>query len=293
MKKTKFPVFLRWFAFLFVIAVGLVYLVLPAGFGLFAVIPAKTMVSNPPEEAEKISLITADNVQLAGWYTPPKNGSVVLLIHGAGGSREDVRAYYEMLTRNGYGVLALDMRGHGESQGKTNRFGWQATSDIGAAVEFLTADTNVMAIGGMGLSLGGEGLLGSASAYPEIQAIVADGATRRSLDELIALESERPLSRNFTARVMYASVQLFSGEKPPTPLLESMKDAGSTAFLFIAAEKEPLEIQFGQLFVNNLTDRSDLWIVPEASHTTAFQQYPVEYEQRVIQFFDSTLFKAQ
>ena len=51
--------------------------------------------------------------------------------------------------------------------------------------------------------------------------IAADGATTRSLDELLALPSERPLVRNFTARVMYAAVQILSGETPPVPLLDS------------------------------------------------------------------------
>jgi len=49
--------------------------------------------------------------------------------------------------------------------------------------------------------MGGEVLLGAASQYPSITAIAADGATRRSTEELLALESERPLVRNFTARV--------------------------------------------------------------------------------------------
>ena len=44
-------------------------------------------------------------------------------------------------------------------------------------------------------------------------AIVADGATRRSVDELLALPSERPLVRNFTARVMYAAVRILMGRK--------------------------------------------------------------------------------
>jgi hypothetical protein len=91
---------------------------------------------------------------------------------------------------------------------------------VGAAVAFLQEQPEVQAIGGLGLSLGGEVLLGTASQHPAIRAIAADGASRRSTAELLALETERPLVRSFTARFMYASVRLFSGETPPKPLLD-------------------------------------------------------------------------
>jgi pimeloyl-ACP methyl ester carboxylesterase len=128
-----------------------------------------------------IALTTDDQVMLAGWYKPPINGAAIILIHGAGGSREGMRPYAEMLAHHGYGVLALDLRGHGASTGLTNRFGWQGTHDVGAAVAFLQARDEVKMIGGLGSSLGSEVLLGAASEYPAMQAIAADGATTRSL----------------------------------------------------------------------------------------------------------------
>ena len=118
---------------------------------------------------------------LAGWYKPPLNGAVIILIHGAGGSREGMRPYAAMLARHGYGVLALDLRGHGASTGRTNRFGWQGTQDVGAAVAFLQARDEVKAIGGLGSSLGGEVLLGAASKYPALKAIAADGVPGAAL----------------------------------------------------------------------------------------------------------------
>src|SRR5690606_19488500 len=168
---------------------------------------------------------------LKGWYRAPANGAAILLLHGAGSSRESVRPYATFLVRHGYGVLALDLRGHGESAGKTNKLGWQGTRDVGAAVAFLQDRDEVQAIGGLGLSMGGEVLLGAAADYPAIGAIVADGATRRCTAELRALESERPLVRNFTARVWYAIVGLLTGEAPPRPLLDAMLASPSTRFL--------------------------------------------------------------
>lgn len=279
---------LRRVVLLVLIAVLAVYLVLPMALGIFAVLPTREPVGAPPDGFGEITLTTGDGVALKAWYAPPDNGAAIILLHGAGSSREAVRSYAAMLVRHGYGVLAPDLRGHGGSDGATNRFGWQGTCDVGAAVTFLEAQDGVETIGGMGLSLGGEVLLGAASAYPQVTAIVADGATQRSPEELSALESERPLYRSFVTRVMYTTVQAVSGIKPPKPLLDSMVEADSTEFLLIAGGAVPREVAFGEVFAETVGERVRLWVAPDAGHTGAFGRYPEEYEQRVIAFFDAT-----
>jgi pimeloyl-ACP methyl ester carboxylesterase len=198
--------------------------------------------------------------------------AAVILAHGAGGSREGMRGTARMLAAHGYGVLALDLRGHGESGGRTNRLGWQGTEDVRAAVNFLDRQDDVQRIGALGSSLGGEVLLGASGTCPsignerpldasdgcpQIRAIVADGATRRSTAELLALPSERPLVRSFTARAMYAAVRLLTWHDPPPPLLGEMQRAGATSFLLIAAGENELETSFNQLFARTLGEPGD------------------------------------
>ena len=132
-------------------------------------------------------------------------------------------------------------------------------------------------------------MLGAASRYPVIRAIVAEGATRRSTEELLALSEERPLVRSFTARLMYAVVDLLSGEQPPKPLLDSIKDTTGTRFLLIAAGTKPMEVSYNELFKKTLGDRAILWVVAGAEHTGAFSSHPTEYEQRVTDFFNQTV----
>ncbi len=284
---------LRGLAIVLLVCVALLYLALPAAFGLYASLPNRQVAGAAPEGFKEISLATEDGVDLKAWYHPPANGNAILLLHGAGGSRESLRPYAAFLVRNGYGVLALDLRGHGESGGKTNKLGWQGTRDVGAAVTFLQRRHEVRSIGALGLSMGGEVLLGAAADYPAIRAIAADGATRRCTAELLALESERPLLRNFTARVMYATVGLLTGEASPRPLLDSMLASPETHFLLIAAGNNRLETSFNQLFATALGSRALLWIAPHADHTGALSLYPDEYEQQVIDFLQTELIGLQ
>jgi uncharacterized protein len=283
---------LRWVGIILVVLLVLVYIGLPVVMGIVAVLPVKQLITNVPAGYQDVTLRTEDGVELKAWYRPPENGAVILLLHGAGGSRSSMLPYGKMLSKHGYGVFLLDQRGHGESKGKINRLGWEGTKDVAAAVAYLLTKNEVTQIGGLGSSMGGEVLLGAASSIPQIKAIVADGATPRSLDEYLALEENRPLVQNFTVRVMYLTVQLASGEKPPQPpLLDSIQKAESTRYQFIAAGNNPLEISFNQLFADTLGNRASLWIASGVDHTGASLKYPDEYEQRVIDFFQSAFSK--
>lgn len=288
----KFPrrrTLIRGCLIIFVLLAVLVYLVMPIAFAFYATRPLSSSVGAPPDGYEAVSLITEDGVKLAAWYAPPENGAVLILVAGASGTRKSMRSYATMLREHGFGILSLDLRGHGESEGNSNQYGWEGTQDIGAAVNFLREQEEVLSIGGLGTSLGGEILLGAASSYPEIQAIVSDGASFRSVEEYTALSYQRPLYRNFTTRVLYFGVALFSGDEPPLPIHKSIVAAPNTHFLFIAGDDNNVEVDYNEYFAD-LTG-GDLWIAPRVGHVQAFGHYPEEYTQRVITFFEATLLR--
>lgn len=280
---------LRWAAIVVGSAAVLLYVLLPVGMGVAAVFPHRRRAASPPEGFESVALRTGDGVELGAWYRAGPSGATVILLHGAGGSREGVLPWVGPLVARGYGVLLLDLRGHGSSGGATNRLGWQGTQDVRAAVQYLRARGDVRSIGALGLSMGAEVLLGAASELPELRAVVADGATRRSLEEMLALPSARPLARNFTARLMLATVRLLGGSEPPVPLLDSMVRARGTSFLLIAAGADAREVAYNTLFHEATAGRSSLWVAPGASHTGAFRRFPEEYAERVLAFLDGIL----
>ena len=128
----------------------------------------------------EIRIEMPDGRRLSAWYVPSRNGAAVLLSHGSGGSRGRVAAHVRMLARHGYGVLALDDPGNGESQGHSNGLGDNAQPAIAAGLDYLAhrPDVDPKRIAGFGLSLGGEVLLEAASRDRRLAAVVSDGATR-------------------------------------------------------------------------------------------------------------------
>jgi len=74
---------LRWVVFVIVAALVVLYIALPIGFAIVAVLPQRAPVGAPPAGFVDCTLKTTDGLTLAGWYIPPANGTAIILIHGA------------------------------------------------------------------------------------------------------------------------------------------------------------------------------------------------------------------
>ncbi|MBZ0297038.1 MAG: alpha/beta hydrolase [Anaerolineae bacterium] len=284
---------IRIFMAVIVLLLVAIYFVFPTMMAVGVTLPTGEHTGEPPTGFTGVILTARDDVRLAAWYAAPQNGTAIILLHGSGNQREDVRQHSVMLRNHGFGVLALDLRGHGASEGQINRLGWKGTVDVGAAVEFLSAQATVERIGGMGLSMGGEVLLGAASDYPEIEAIVSEGATYRSVDEYTSLPTNRPFHRSMVSHIFSFMAAVFTQDAPPHPTIVDSLQASSTRFLFIAAGTIEDEIAYNELFQSIVDSRGELWIIPNAGHTGGFGSQPSAYEQRVVDFFMSAYASQQ
>ena len=90
-------------------------------------------------EYEEISLLTADNVKLHGWYLPdPGSRKALLFFHGNAGNISHRGSSVEIFHRLGMNVLIFDYRGFGTSQGEPDESGLY--EDARTAWRFLTED---------------------------------------------------------------------------------------------------------------------------------------------------------
>lgn len=96
---------------------------------------------------QAITLTTEDNWKLAANYYPSENGKAVILLHDIERKKEDFSSFAAKLAESKYGVIALDMRGHGQSTnlgiqkdfkktGTDNEFN-QMVRDVNSAAAFL------------------------------------------------------------------------------------------------------------------------------------------------------------
>ena len=122
-----------------------------------------------PEGARTVHLFASDRVALVGNYWPGarSNSAGVLLLHGLGSSRQQFDGFGEALSHEGFAVLAIDMRAHGDSAGQLRSFGLFEGRDAHAAMAWLKAQQHGARTGVVGMSLGGAAaLLGNQGPVP-------------------------------------------------------------------------------------------------------------------------------
>lgn len=115
-------------------------------FGLTSTTSAQT---DPvmPAEPEIVQLPAADELILVGDYyaLPDIQAPTVLLLHGLEASRNDWAALIQPLSTAGYNVLAVDLRGHGETGGEKD---WEAAvGDVQTWLDWLREQPGVQASG--------------------------------------------------------------------------------------------------------------------------------------------------
>ena len=263
--------------------------------------PATPLSSETPEDRglsyEDVVFSTSDGVQLSAWYVPSLNGAAVVLLHGAGSTRSSVLAHGVVLARHGFGVLLLDTRGHGLSDGDAMDFGWYGDIDIGAAVSFLEARPDVTQgkIGLVGLSMGGEQAIAAAGVDDRIRAVVAEGVTgMQTADHGWVERYGLPGSVQLVIdRVMYGAADLLSDADLPMSLREAISSAAPHPLLLIAGGDTASEEVAGHWFEQASPDSVELWVVPEAGHIAGLAVAPAGWEARVIEFLDASLGPAR
>jgi uncharacterized protein len=232
---------------------------------------------------ENVEFTTSDGLRLRGWYIPSRNGAAVISFPGRAGPQKPAK----MLARHGYGVLLFDRRGEGESDGDPNIFGWHGERDIHAAVRFLQGrpDVEPGRIGGIGLSVGGEMMIEAAAESSALKAIVSEGASARSVRDLVA----NPDSSWYIVLgnlVATPATALFTSDLPPRTLKSLVPMIDAATFFVYGEEGQVVERPANTTFYEAAGEPKELWEVPGAGHVGGIDAQPAEYERRIVDFFD-------
>jgi len=254
-------------------------------YGFTHVARLETANGNLGAPYEPVSFHARDGLRLAGWFVPSRNGATVIVYPGKKGTQNHAR----MLVRHGYGVLVLDRRGEGTSEGDPNALGWGFDQDLLGALDYLRGrdDVDSRRIGGLGLSVGGEAFLQTAAETSRLGAVVSDGAGSRSVREDTMRTSLRKVPEIVFSGVMTAGMAVFSDRLPP-PSLEALAGRVETPVFLIYATRGAGGEDNQPQYYDALRGPKRLWKI-DTSHTHGLSARPQEYERRVTAFFDRQL----
>ena len=97
-------------------------------------------IASPAEHGltqfQEVQLTTADNINITAWYKPAMAGhKTILHFHGNGGNLANWAGSFKAFADAGFGVLAVDYRGYGKSEGSPTEQG--VYEDADTAMRYL------------------------------------------------------------------------------------------------------------------------------------------------------------
>ena len=237
---------------------------------------------------QPISFVSRDGLHIAGWYVPSKNRAAVIITHGTNSDRTTMLPEMRLLAEAGFGVLAFDWPGLGESEG-TILWGTAARGALTAAIDWVSAraDADPDRIGGLGFSIGGFVMTQVAANDRRLRAITLESAPS-SFNAYVEIHFAKLsfLSEWFARRALRGS-DLLSIDASPIRLIANV----SPRPLLILGESDDPEIpaSMTRALYEAAREPKSLWLMRGSQHGGYAQAAGAEYGRRLRSFFTQNL----
>jgi len=260
----------------------------------------QTLSSAPAFSAlslESPRIHSRDGLTLASWYLPASGSDrAVVVVHGLNQCRScefhgRFVEFGQQLRAQGFDVLMIDLRGHGESEGAHLTMGEEERWDVLGAVDWLQA-RGLKKIGVLGVSMGAATTVKAAitpNGGEQIGAIALDSCYT-SFHDL--------LEKNFTDATGYPTAIIPGGLLMARVLLHVDLDASqplnelphvASPVLLIYGRQDRYITPAQMQAMAGARPNSETWSVDDAGHAGIYEAHPAEYVARVSHFFDQSL----
>ena len=246
---------------------------------------------------EDFSVRAPDGIDLRGWKLRSRIQSHdwMLVFHGVSDNRTGVLGHAELLLRQGYNVVMMDSRAHGESGGNMATYGWKERHDTVAIVNGLYSSEKVCHLGALGVSMGAAIALQSAAVESRIQGVIAEDpfANLREVSYDYAGLHLSPLLGEtlFLPATIFAMKEMEkTGGFPPDDVSPEHAVASRpfSILLICGTRDHIIPCRHAESIYDRAIGPRELWIVQGAEHALALGQAPAEYEYRVARFLGKT-----
>ena len=242
---------------------------------------------------EKASFLAADGHPLAGWFVPSPTGQAktILVCHGWGDNKGEILERTLFLNRiEGFNLLYLDFRGHGESAPSLVTMGKLELLDLTGAVDYLKEHRPLSAerLGIFGQSMGAAVAAMALGAHPEIKAAVLESpfAGYRQVSARWAWRHARvPAFPVIDFMMLWLRVRSGHSDIDAYSPVRRIRGCRTPALL-IAGELDTLmPPEDVRRVYDGAAGPKEYWIVPGAFHAKCREAAPADYEARVSGFF--------
>jgi dipeptidyl aminopeptidase/acylaminoacyl peptidase len=254
---------------------------------------------------ETVTIPSRDpSIDISGWYVAAetRDAPTVIVVHGLTACKHDhaVLLPAGMLHRNGFAVLLIDLRDHGDSTFEDGRYagGTEEYRDVLGAWDWLRAEKGVPAdrIGLLGISLGAATVLIATGHEPRVAATWED-SSYADLPSMIRNELTRSGYPTFLENGAGLVARVMSGDDITSysPQDGVSQLAGRPIFITHGDQDERIDVRYGHALVATAEAAGSTpqsWFVAGSGHTQAMVDHPAEYEHRLVDFFGGTIGEA-
>jgi pimeloyl-ACP methyl ester carboxylesterase len=258
--------------------------------------PRRSVPENTPDELgrswQALSFPSIDGTPLSAWLVPnDTTAAAVIVLHGFGGNKGSMLNVIDMLADD-FNVLALDVRGHGESGGGWTSVGHFERLDVIAAAEQLQ-HRGLGPVGAHGISMGAAIALLAAADSQLIRGVVADSAfavLRRAVRGNARIQGYPPGLASVAALTAChaAAVRLRHHPGASDPVNAIARIAPRPTLLVHCACDLMIPLTEAQALYAASGDPCELWVIPDLAHAES-STVVEEYQERVVRFFRAAL----
>lgn len=240
---------------------------------------------------QNLQFKSSRGITVKGWYVPGMyTDKAVILVPGLGGTRWSMLWHVPFLVDAGYNVLLFDPQSTGLSGGNRYGFGYFESKDVQHAIDFLTKVKGIKDVGVLGRSAGATASLLAAEKDPRIKAVVADSPyanLRLAANDFQHYSRDWLLQGAFPLYMFSAKLALGVDIYKQTNILSRIHQLETPTFFIHGLEDSGIGHRNSEMLYSNKAPPKRIWLVPNTNHIAAFENYPGEYKQRIVDFLQT------
>lgn len=245
------------------------------------------------EDNEDVFFVNSEGFKMNGSFKKSniKVKGTIILIHGMRGDKHYFKPIIEKLNNKGYNTYAIDLRGHGFSEGTFCTFGAKEKYDIKESIDFLKEKFHISShIGVWGQSLGGSIALQAMSIDSRIKFGIIE-STFSSYTKVTQEYFDRLLHINISPFVNYLSKRAaviggFEIEESNTSL--ACKQVNQPILMSHGTKDIHIPLWHGHANFKALASPKKVFYpVLNADHTNLWKTGGIEYFNRIFDFLEA------
>jgi len=239
---------------------------------------------------------SSDGLLISALHLKPQqaNGHTILVCHGLAHDKLSGIRYVQYLLKDGYELVLMDFRNHGQSEGSITTYGHFEKQDLLGTIRYLRDQGLQGKLGILGASMGAAIALLTAAKSKEISVMVLDSpyASLREMCNTWARKTTKFPELFIKLPVQLAYCWLFLMYRFWVPEVEPSISAQSVqcpVFLIHGGADQRIPSFHSEQIYEKLPGEKELWIVKDVDHLGVYLKHTEEYQRRVLGFFHKHL----